>query len=84
MIKTSVHDAVYWLPEPMGKKANEHFSQFIQRNIIYQNAENKNVHRPLSELKIIAQNWKALENRLQNQISLQSTAPLLILASFFL
>ena len=68
----------------MGKKSNEHFSQFIQRNIIYQNAENKNVHRPLSELKIIAQNWKALENRLQNQISLQSTAPLLILASFFL
>lgn len=63
----SIHDAVYWLPEPMDKEANERFAQFIQKNIIYQNAENKNVHRPLNELKIIAQNWKALENRLKNQ-----------------
>lgn len=69
--KLSIHDAVYWLPEPMSKEANERFSQFIQRNIIYQtvdeNGKHKMVHRPLSELKIIAQNWKALENKLQNQ-----------------
>ncbi|MCQ2740935.1 MAG: hypothetical protein MJ210_02315 [Alphaproteobacteria bacterium] len=60
----SVHDAVYWLPEPMNKVANERFAQFIQKNIIYQNAENKDVHRPLNELRIIAQNWKAVENRI--------------------
>ena len=65
--KLSIHDAVYWLPEPMSKEANFRFVQFIQKNIIYQNAENKNVHRPLNELGIIARNWKALENRLQNQ-----------------
>ena len=59
-----VHDAVYWLPEPMNKEANERFAQFIQKNIIYQNAENKDVHRPLNELRIIAQNWKAVENRI--------------------
>ena len=65
--KLSVHDTVYWLPEPMNSEANERFSLFIQKNIIYQNAEHKMVHRPLEELKIIAQNWKGLENKLQNQ-----------------
>ena len=69
--KLSIHDAVYWLPEPMSKEANERFAQFIQKNIIYQTVDetgkHKMVHRPLSELKIIAQNWKALEKKLQNQ-----------------
>jgi len=63
--KLSVHDAVYWLPEPMSRSANEHFTQFIQKNMIYQNAEHKMVHRPLRELKIIAQNWKVLEDKVQ-------------------
>ncbi len=63
----SIHDAVYWLPEPMNKEANERFAQFIQKNIIYQNSEHKMVHRPLNELSIIAKNWKALENKLHNQ-----------------
>ena len=63
----SVHDAVYWLPEPMSKEANASFAQFVQKNIIYQDAENKDVHRPLEELKIIAQNWKTIERKLQNQ-----------------
>lgn len=59
----SIHDALYWLPKSMDKDANAHFSRFIQKNIIYQNAEHKDVHRPLEELKIIAQNWKKLEKR---------------------
>ena len=42
-------------------------AKFIQRHIIYQNAEHKNVHRPLNELQIIALNWKAVERRLQTQ-----------------
>ena len=32
----STHDAVYWLPENMGKAKNESFSQFIRNNILYQ------------------------------------------------
>jgi hypothetical protein len=65
--KLSIHDAVYWLPEPMSPEANARFSQFIQRNILYQNAEHRTVHRPLKELSIIAKNWKALEKKLQDQ-----------------
>ena len=69
--KLSIHDAVYWLPEPMNNEANERFAQFIQKNIIYQTVDasgkHKMVHRPLNELNVIAKNWKALENRLQNQ-----------------
>ncbi len=69
--KLSIHDAVYWLPEPMKKEANERFALFIQKNIIYQtvdeNGKHKMVHRPLNELKIIAQNWKKIEKKLQNR-----------------
>ena len=62
-----VHDAVYWLPEPMSDESNARFANFIQRNIIYQNANHQDVHRPLEELNIIAQNWKTLEKELQKQ-----------------
>ena len=65
--KISIHDALYWLPKPMESEENAHFSQFIRKNIIYQNTEHQDVHRPLSELKTIAQNWKVLEDRLKNQ-----------------
>lgn len=41
----------------MTDDANARFANFIQRNIIYQNGEHKDVHRPFEELKIIAQNW---------------------------
>ena len=64
--KLSIHDAVYWLPEPMSPEANARFSQFIQRNILYQNAKHQTVHRPLKELSIIAKNWKALQNQEYN------------------
>ena len=63
----SIHDALYWLPEPMNKEENKHFAEFIKKNIIYQNSENKLCYRPLNELQIIAQNWKALENKLREQ-----------------
>ncbi len=62
--KISIHDAVYWLPEPMNKEANARFSKFIQRNIVYQNAEHKNVHRPFNELAMISRNWQAVEKKL--------------------
>ncbi len=63
--KLSIHDALYWLPKPMESEKNAHFSQFIRKNIIYQNAEHKDVHRPLSELKTIARYWEKLEDSLQ-------------------
>ena len=55
----STHDAVYWLPENMGKAKNESFSQFIRNNILYQ-ANGKEYARPLGELSVIAHNWKTL------------------------
>ena len=63
----SVHDAVYWLPSPMDADSAKKLAKFIQRHLIYQNAEHKNVHRPLHELQIIALNWKTIEKRLQDQ-----------------
>lgn len=45
----------------MGRAKNESFARFIQNNIIYQNEEHKMVARPLSELSVIAKNWKSLK-----------------------
>ena len=56
----STHDAVYWLPEDMGKAKNESFSQFIRNNILYPTNDGKEHARPLRELDVIARNWKTL------------------------
>ncbi|MBO7097021.1 MAG: hypothetical protein J6W11_00065, partial [Alphaproteobacteria bacterium] len=65
--KLSIHDAVYWLPDPMDEKSNAHFAEFIQKNLFYQNAKHQMVHRPLNELKTIAQNWKKVEKELKKR-----------------
>ena len=56
----STHDAVYWLPEDMGKAKNESFSQFIRNNILYSTNDGKEHARPLDQLSVIARNWEAL------------------------
>ena len=56
----STHDAVYWLPENMGKAKNESFSQFIRNNILYHTDDGVEHGRPLGELSVIARNWKTL------------------------
>ena len=54
----------------MDKEASEHFMNFISKegNLFYANdtTEGKEVHRPLEELSIIAQNWKSIENQMRD------------------
>ncbi len=56
----SIHDSVYWLPEPMSEEKNESFVRFIQRNMLYQKNGKEEI-RPIEELTIIARNWKYLK-----------------------
>lgn len=69
----SIHDAVYWLPKPMNAASSARLAKFIRKHIIYQNAEHQNVHRPLYEMQIIAQNWKNLERKLEEKYGTPET-----------
>lgn len=57
----SIHDAVYWLPEKLDENKKDSFTSFVQRNLVYMNAEGKTVARPLAEMEIISKNWNSLK-----------------------
>ena len=57
----SIHDAVYWLPEKLHANKKDSFASFVQRNLVYMNAEGKTVARPLAEMEIISKNWNSLK-----------------------
>ena len=63
----SVHDAIYWLPENLGTEKRESFSLFLRNNIVYTDNQAQEKARPLSELSVIAHNWKGLKPEEEKQ-----------------
>ena len=57
---SKIYDAVSWLPESLGKEKNASLSSFITDNIKYTDKEGSTHVRPISQIKLIGENWSYL------------------------
>ena len=56
----NVHDALYWLPDNLGKKDRQSFKEFVDKYLFYKDENKISRHRDFSEFESVAKAWSSL------------------------